>query len=131
MKRILRFYFRKFKVKRKRAKSSSKKYLENKDSAREIATSRLLHFNKHYGFKIGRISIRNQVSRWGSCSSKGNLNFNYKIALIPPEIADYIVVHELCHLGQFNHSQKFWDLVGETIPNYLELKEELRKIRIK
>ena len=112
-------------------KLPSKKYLEYKEKAREIATSRLEYFNQHYKLTYGKISIRNQKSRWGSCSSKGNLNFNYKIALLPPHLADYVIVHELCHRGQFNHSQKFWDLVGETLPNYEKLVIELKGIRIK
>jgi hypothetical protein len=58
------------------------------------------------------------------------LNFNYKIALITPEMADYIVVHELCHLGEFNHSQNFWGLVSKTLPNYLEIKNQFKKINI-
>lgn len=112
-------------------KSPSKKYLEYKEKARDIATSRLEHFNQHYKFKYNKIAIRNQRSRWGSCSSKGNLNFNYKIALLSPHLADYVVVHELCHLGQFNHSQKFWDLVEETIPDYEKLVLELKKTKIR
>ena len=112
-------------------KLPSKKYLEYKEKAREIVVSRLEYFNQHYKLTYGKISIRNQKSRWGSCSSKGNLNFNYKIALLPPHLADYVIVHELCHRGQFNHLQKFWDLVGETLPNYEKLVIELKGIRIK
>jgi predicted metal-dependent hydrolase len=58
----------------------------------------------------------------------GNINFNYKIALLPPRLADYIVVHELCHLGEFNHSKAFWDLVAVAIPDYRERRAELRAI---
>ena len=130
MKRIF-FYFKRVKRRVVKRKSPSKKYLEYKEKAREIATSRLEHFNLHYKLTYGKISIRNQKSRWGSCSSKGNLNFNYKIALLPPHLADYVIVHELCHIGQFNHSQKFWDLVGETLPDYEKLVSELKSIRIK
>lgn len=127
------FYFRIFKVKKvkKRSKVLNKAYKENKIIARSLVNERLRHFNKHYNFTYGRVSIRNQKSRWGSCSSKGNLNFNYKIALLPSHLADYVIVHELCHRGQFNHSQKFWDLVGETLPNYEKLVTELKGIRIK
>lgn len=108
----------------------SKRYLEYKEAAHRLVLSRLEHFNQHYKLTFERVSIRNQRSRWGSCSSKGNLNFNYKIALLPPHLSDYVVVHELCHRGQFNHSQKFWDLVAETLPNYEALKVELHKIKI-
>ena len=101
-------------------------YLKDKEVARRLATARLAHFNAHYNFNIGRIAIKNQSSRWGSCSKKGNLNFNYKIALLPPHLADYIIVHELCHLGQLNHSPKFWALVSEAVPNYKTARKELR-----
>lgn len=130
MKGILRFYFRRVKKRRVRKKIVSKKYLEHKEKAREIALSRLEHFNKHYKLTFGKVFIRNQKSRWGSCSSKGNLNFNYKIALLPDYLADYLVVHELCHRKEFNHSQNFWDLVGETIPDYQKLQLELRKFKV-
>ena len=93
---------------------------------------RVRHFMGHYGVRhgmvVGRIAIRNQKSRWGSCSKKGNLNFNYKILFLPPDIVDYIIVHELCHLRQFDHSPKFWALVGETIPNYQQLRARLRAL---
>lgn len=102
-------------------------YAKYKEAARELVERRLEHFNTHssYGFTIGRISIRNQKTRWGSCSKKGNLNFSYRLALLPPELADYIVVHELCHLGEFNHSSNFWNLVGKTIPDYKEIRKKL------
>ena len=118
---------RKKRVVKKRKKVGQGKYLKNKEWARALVLERLTYFNESYGYKIGKISIRNQKTRWGSCSQKGNLNFNYKIALIAPELADYIIVHELCHLGEFNHSPKFWALVGRTIPNYLELRKMLKK----
>ena len=101
-------------------------FLKYSDEARKLVLSRLGYFNKFYNFKYGTVRIKAQTTRWGSCSSKGNLNFNYKIALLPQHLADYIVIHELCHLGQFNHSQDFWNLVGKIFPNYFELKKELR-----
>lgn len=106
---------------------SRKQYAELKDKAFLLVTERLTHFNTHYSFTYKNICIRNQVSRWGSCSSKGNLNFNYRIVLLTQKLSDYIIVHELCHLGEFNHSQKFWDLVAKTIPDYKEIKNELQK----
>lgn len=131
MRNLFRFYFRKVRRRRKlKSKINQKKFLELKEVARGVVLERLEHFNQHYGFKYGRVSIRNQTTRWGSCSSKGNLNFNYRIATLPKHLADYIVVHELCHRGQFNHSQKFWDLVGETVSNHEELQKELKRVRI-
>ena len=102
-------------------------FREHKERARALVQERLLYFNQFYGLKWNKIAIRNQRSRWGSCSRKKNLNFNYKIALLPAHLADYLVVHELCHLGELNHSQRFWDLVGKTIPQYRSLRRELRK----
>jgi len=107
-------------------KGTKKDYIKYKEQALALAQSRILHFNKTYGFRINRINIKNQKTRWGSCSKKGNLNFNYKIALISERLADYIIVHELCHLKEFNHSQKFWNLVALATPDYLELKSELK-----
>ena len=107
-------------------KSSKKEYLENKDKALQIAKYRIDYFNKYYNFQFKNITIKNQKTRWGSCSRKGNLNFNYKIALLPQDMADYIIVHELCHLKEFNHSKRFWDLVRETVPDYLSIRKKLK-----
>jgi len=112
---------------RKVSGKSKKDFQIYKTSALLLAHERLAHFNTHYNFKLGDIRIKNHVSRWGSCSSKGNINFNYRIALLPPHLADYIIVHELCHLGEFNHSIKFWNLVGQTLPDYESLRAELKR----
>ncbi|MEI6352781.1 MAG: M48 family metallopeptidase [Candidatus Nomurabacteria bacterium] len=106
--------------------NSKKEYLENKEKALQIAKDRMEHFNKIYNFKFKNITVKNQKTRWGSCSRKGNLNFNYKIALLPEHISDYIIVHEICHLKEFNHSQRFWDLVAVTVPDYLKIRKELK-----
>lgn len=102
-------------------------YVQHKKSAQELAVRRVAYLNEHYGFTYKQITIRNQKTRWGSCSKKGNLSFNYKIALMPEYLADYIIIHELCHLGAFDHSTKFWNLVAETVPNYKALRRELRQ----
>lgn len=107
-------------------KNTRADYLQNKERAREIANERLAHFNKSYNFEFRRVSIKNQKTRWGSCSKKGNLNFNYKIALLPEKLTDYIVVHELCHLGELNHSKRFWNLVAKTIPEHKSIRKELK-----
>lgn len=120
-----------FKIRRKKVrKVNQKDYLINKSPAHELAIKRLEYFNQFYGFTYRRVTIKNTVSRWGSCSKQGNLNFNYRIATLPSDISDYIIVHELCHLGEFNHSKNFWNLVEKTIPNYQELRNQLKKIRI-
>lgn len=102
-------------------------FLKHKDQALILAETRVAHFNKFYKYSWNKITIKNQKTRWGSCSKRGNLNFNYKIALLPAHMADYIIVHELCHLGEFNHSRKFWNLVAKAMPNYLEIRNELKK----
>lgn len=96
-------------------------------AARLLAKERLEHFNQFYNVRYTTIAIRNQKSRWGSCAKKGSLCFNWKIALLPARMADYIIVHELCHLAEFNHSRKFWDLVARTIPDHAAIRRELRR----
>ena len=97
---------------------SIKEYKEFKERTRVLVRDRLPILNQVYGFEVGDISIRNQKTRWGSCSGKKNLNFNYKLFFLPPELADYIIVHELCHLKEMNHSKRFWDLVSRVVPDY-------------
>jgi len=105
---------------------SAKEINAYKKQAQIFVRQRIVELNKAYGFRYGNISVRNQKSRWGSCSKKGNLNFNYKIVLLPQEYADYIIIHELCHLKEFNHSVAFWKLVAQTVPDYKKLRSELR-----
>lgn len=76
---------------------------------------------------FGKITIRSQRTRWGSCSAKGNLNFNCLLMLCPEEIRDYIVVHELCHRIEFNHSPRFWALVEQVLPDYKERRKWLKE----
>jgi predicted metal-dependent hydrolase len=106
--------------------SSKKDYQKYKAEARELVEKRLEFFNQRYQLKYHQISIRNQKTRWGSCSRHGNLNFNYKIVFLLAEIRDYIIVHELCHLKEFNHSRNFWNLVALTIPNYKQIRWGLK-----
>lgn len=70
--------------------------------------------------------IKNTKTKWGSCSSKKNLNFSYKIALLDPELQDYLIVHEMCHLAEMNHGKGFWDLVAQQIPHHVALNKKLR-----
>lgn len=90
-------------------------------------TSRIEHYNQFYGFKYSSIRVKNQKTTWGSCSTKKNLNFNYRLFFFPDEYLDYVVVHELCHLQEFNHSAKFWKLVAQTIPSYKELRKQINE----
>jgi predicted metal-dependent hydrolase len=109
----------------KHSKEEIKKYKQQTD---DYVRPRLEHWNKMYNFIYKKVTIKNVTSRWGSCSSKGNLNFSYKIVLIPQELADYIIVHELCHLEEMNHGKKFWALVSKTFPHHKELRKQLKKI---
>ncbi len=105
---------------------SAKDYKENKKRAHALALEHLSYFNQFYGHQIGRICIRNQKTRWGSCSGKGNISFNYKIVFLPKELQEYLVVHELCHLKEMNHSKKFWSLVAQKVPDYKEKKKQIK-----
>jgi len=100
-------------------------YLKYKETARVFVKSRLDYLNGFYGFTFKKISIRDQKTRWGSCSRAGNLNFNYKIIFLSSELADYLIVHELCHLRELNHSVRFWRLVAKTVPDYKKRRQEL------
>lgn len=102
------------------------------DKALQHIPKRVSYYAKQIGVTYGRITIRNQKTRWGSCSSKGNLNFNCLLMLTSPEVIDYVVVHELCHRKEMNHSVAFWAEVEKVLPDYKEqvkwLKENGGKI---
>ena len=86
--------------------------------AAEDISERVARFAPQVGVSYGRITIRSQRTRWGSCSAKGNLNFNCLLMLCPEEVRDYVVVHELCHRIEMNHSPKFWAQVERVCPDY-------------
>lgn len=109
---------------------SRKDFLENKDTALALVHERIAHFNAFYNFDFNNVTIRNQQTRWGSCSRQKNLNFNYKIIFLSPIQQDYIVVHELCHLAQMNHGPKFWELVAQQIPNHKTVRASIKKYRL-
>lgn len=104
-----------------------KAYLARREAARAFVHERVAYWNRFYGFAHGRIAIKNTKTVWGSCSRKGNLNFSYSLLFLPRELADYVIVHELCHLQEHNHSRAFWNLVAKTQPLYLRLRRELKR----
>ncbi len=95
--------------------------------AREYMQERLKYYQPMVGAKPVLVRIKTQQKRWGSCSSLGNLNFNWKVVMAPSPVIDYLIVHELCHLIHPNHSQDFWNLVFSILPDYKERREWLKK----
>lgn len=97
------------------------------EKALEYIPQRVAHYAEIIGVTYGRITIRNQRTRWGSCSGKGNLNFNCLLMLMPKEIIDYVIVHELCHRKEMNHSTTFWKEVEKVLPDYYERRKWLKE----
>lgn len=98
-----------------------------KAQAAKVISHRVSYFADILGVTFGKISIRSQRSRFGSCSREGNLSFNCILMLCPPDVLDYVVVHELCHRKQMNHSRLFWAEVGRVLPDYETQKRWLRE----
>ena len=95
---------------------------ELRERAKSVLAQRTAYFARQIGVTYGRITVRDQKTRWGSCSQTGNLNFNFRLILAPSEVLDYVVVHELCHRRQMNHSAQFWQEVAQVRPDYRERK---------
>ena len=104
-----------------------KEYKTRKQEVLELVEQKVSYFNTNYRFSYNKIYVKNHKAQWGSCTEKKNLNFNYRILFLSSALRDYIIVHELCHLKEFNHSKKFWNLVARIIPNHSEMRRELRK----
>ena len=121
------------KKKETQGESMEREYLTNEeikklaDKALQHIPKRVSYFAKQIDVTYGKITIRNQKTRWGSCSSKGNLNFNCLLMLTPPEVIDYVVVHELCHRKEMNHSEAFWAEVEKILPYYKEQVKWLKE----
>ena len=95
-------------------------------AAQAIIRARVGHWGLAMNFEYGRVFIKDQRTLWGSCSGKRNLNFNRRLAAAPPEVLDYVVIHELCHLREMNHSKRFWALVAEACPDYAARRKWLK-----
>lgn len=129
IKKFFKVRLRKRRVRRIRSKAASDQYVLYKEKARVLVHERLTYWNTFYNFHYNGVAIRDQRTRWGSCSSGKNLNFSYRIVFLPVELQDYLIVHELCHLAEMNHGPSFWRLVERTIPEYQTLGQRLRKIQ--
>lgn len=104
---------------------SAKDKKEYRERAYCMLQERIAHYAHAYDFCYNTIRVKEMCSQWGSCSPKGNLNFNIKIILLPQELQEYIVVHELCHLKEMNHGKQFWSLVESILPDYVEREKHL------
>jgi predicted metal-dependent hydrolase len=124
---ILKYITKVAKVsKRERIKITFHEFTTNKLKAIKVFKESIEFFNRLYRFPYKKITVRNQSTIWGSCSRDGNLQFNYKLLQLPTRMRDYVVVHELCHVKEHNHSERFWKLVAQTIPDYKQLRRSMR-----
>ena len=96
-------------------------------AAKDCFTKRVAYYHQKTGGLYSKITVRDQQSRWGSCSSRGTLSFNYRLIFAPTEVLDYVVVHELCHLTHMNHSKDFWNMVERIMPDYRTHKKWLKE----
>ena len=108
-------------------KQSQREYQLIKYKTLLLVLRRLDYYNTYYKLPISNVRVKNLQSRWGSCSSKANLNFNYSLIHLPERLVDYVVVHELCHIKELNHGPDFWNLVAQTIPDYQFRRQELKE----
>lgn len=128
-KHLVQMYFKAEEIKKQKKEPA----LTNADieklcqKALSVIPDKVKYYAEIMGVTYGRITIRNQKTRWGSCSSKENLNFNCLLMLMPDKVLDYVVVHELCHLKQMNHSKKFWKEVERYMPDYKNYKKWLNE----
>lgn len=98
-----------------------------REEARILLSNKVYFYAERMRLKPGRIAIRDQKTRWGSCSSRGNLNFSWRLIMMPEHIVDYVVVHELSHIRHRNHGKEFWALVGSVLPDYTERRDWLKQ----
>ena len=104
----------------------SSEYVEKREEAKDLIEDRVRELSNLHGFRYKKISIRNQRTRFGSCSRSGNLSFHYRIAFFTPEERDYVIIHELCHLRHFDHSPAFWQEVAKFSPQYESIRKKLK-----
>jgi predicted metal-dependent hydrolase len=97
-----------------------------KHLAKKYITARTGQLSRRHGFNFRKVIIRGQKTRWGSCSARRNLSFNYNLMKYREEVIDYVIIHEMCHLNEMNHSKRFWALVEKLCPEFKSLKKELK-----
>ena len=131
---IVQKWFETERIRRQKAERPPRDYEQNpaleaqyRKEARRRITERAAYFAEKMGVDYGRIAIKAAKTRWGSCSAKGNLNFHWKLILMPPAILDYVVVHELAHRIEMNHSPRFWAQVERILPDYRERRRWLKE----
>ncbi len=105
---------------------SPKEYKEKKEILLTHIHQRLKYFNQVYNLKYNTVKVKRMTSRWGSCSKRANLNFNIKLGSLTEKQCDYVIVHELCHVKEFNHGINFWNLVSKTIPDYKTIRRSIK-----
>ena len=99
-----------------------------KQKAEQVIPERLAVLAEQHGFHFNRVTIRGQKTRWGSCSTKKNINLNYKLLFLEPAVVDYVLIHELCHTIEMNHSKRFWELVADCDKNYQQHDKQLNQL---
>ena len=98
--------------------------------AKKELPPRLAYLAAQHGFTYNKVFIKNNVSNWGSCSSRGNINLNLRLVTLPPELRDYVILHELCHLRYLNHGKQFHALLESVCPGHRALAKELKDFRL-
>lgn len=120
-----------FVIRRKRRKlPETAEVAELRKAAKAYLPVRLAQLAEQYGFSYNQLRIKHNVSNWGSCSAKGNINLNLNLMRLPRELSDYVMVHELCHLRHLNHGPEFHALLKSIIPAYKDCQRELRNYKL-
>ncbi len=117
---------RRTRPRRRPSAASDAHYRAHRASARAVLVARVEALSAQHGFTYNRIAIRNTLTRWGSCSSRKNINLHYGLAFLPPSVRDYVIVHELCHLRELHHGAAFWARVAQIMPDYRTHRRALR-----
>lgn len=120
---------------RMKAQAAEKKYIYLskeqvcgfREQARSLLKNKVEAYARQMSVSVGSVRVNRAASRWGSCSAAGNLNFSYRLLFVPEELQDYVVVHELAHRREMNHSSRFWSVVEQTMPDYRERRAALRR----